>query len=238
MKKFMKKAMVMMAAVLALTLTLGMTVFAAGKDTNTYDFVTSQAVTAERGGSTQIQLFAREKFKVFLVDNKSSDTYAVIDNGQDIGNASVTVYIGADETSPNVAVLFYAYDRDFYDCVNVRVNGTVAQNVIPGTPAGTVMYDFSNIGDYNAFNQKISSAIYNAQPGETVVINAGSQFNSFTAPVRDAWAARPDVTVAVRFVNQGQTLNMIVPAGTNANALFNADGFCGFMYLAGLYGVY
>ena len=100
MKKFMKKAMVMMAAVLALTLTLGMTVFAAGKDTNTYDFVTSQAVTAERGGSTQIQLFAREKFKVFLVDNKSSDTYAVIDNGQDIGNASVTVYIGADETYP------------------------------------------------------------------------------------------------------------------------------------------
>ena len=51
MKKFMKKAMVMMAAVPALTLTLGMTVFAAGKDTNTYDFVTSQAVTAERGGS-------------------------------------------------------------------------------------------------------------------------------------------------------------------------------------------
>ncbi|MBP3217256.1 MAG: hypothetical protein J6M46_02675 [Lachnospiraceae bacterium] len=237
MRKLMKKTMAMLIAALALTMTLGMTVFAAGKDTNTYDFVTSQAVNAERGGSTQIQLFARERFKVFLLDNNSQDTYAVIDNGQDIGNASVTVYIGADETSPNVAVLFYAYDRDFYDCVNVRVNGSVQQTVIPGTPAGSVMYDFSNIGDYNAFNQKMAAAIYNAQPGEVVILNTGARFNSFTTPVRNAWAARPDVTVAVRFMNQNQPCTVIVPAGSNVNALFNADGYCGFMYLAGLYGV-
>ena len=237
MRKLMKKTMAMLIAALALTMTLGMTVFAAGKDTNTYDFVTSQAVNAERGGSTQIQLFARERFKVFLLDNNSQDTYAVIDNGQDIGNASVTVYIGADETSPNVAVLFYAYDRDFYDCVNVRVNGSVQQTVIPGTPAGSVMYDFSNIGDYNAFNQKMAAAIYNAQPGEVVILNTGARFNSFTTPVRNAWAARPDVTVTVRFMNQNQPCTVIVPAGSNVNALFNADGYCGFMYLAGLYGV-
>ena len=156
---------------------------------------------------------------------------------EDNGNASVTVYIGADETSPNVAVLFYAYNRDFYDCVNVRVNGSIQQTVIPGTPAGSVMYDFSNIGDYNAFNQKMAAAIYNAQPGEVVILNTGARFNSFTIPVRNAWAARPDVTVAVRFMNQNQPCTVIVPAGSNVNALFNADGYCGFMYLAGLYGV-
>ena len=134
-------------------------------------------------------------------------------------------------------MLFYAYNRDFYDCVNVRVNGSIQQTVIPGTPAGSVMYDFSNIGDYNAFNQKMAAAIYNAQPGEVVILNTGARFNSFTIPVRNAWAARPDVTVAVRFMNQNQPCTVIVPAGSNVNALFNADGYCGFMYLAGLYGV-
>ena len=138
MKKLSRKLMGAFLASLMLTLFLGTTALAAGKDTSVFDFVTSQSMKIPRGGSDQIKLFAKEKFKVFIVGNNSENTYAWIDNGNNSGNASVTVYIGADETSHNIGAIFYVYDRDFYDGVSIDIEGNVAPPKDAVSPAAAV----------------------------------------------------------------------------------------------------
>ena len=245
MKKQLKRAFTVFLAALILSMTLGLGVFAAGADTDTFDFWTSQAVTAERGGSTQIKLFASEKFKVFLTGATSQDTFAVFDNGQNIGNASVTVYIGADEQARNIKALFYVYDREFYDNVSIDIVGPIAPAPViapapifpaaaPAAPVGAQVYsDYP--GDYIAFNEKVAQQVLLAQPGSTVTLNTGSLWSSFCGIALRAIDKRPDVTVVLNFIYDKVPYSVTIPAGTNASALADANGYCGFLYLASLF---
>ena len=260
MKKLSRKLMGAFLASLMLTLFLGTTALAAGKDTSVFDFVTSQSMKIPRGGSDQIKLFAKEKFKVFIVGNNSENTYAWIDNGNNSGNASVTVYIGADETSHNIGAIFYVYDRDFYDGVSIDIEGNVAPPKDAVSPAAAVaapapvqvaapllpaaqatsaapaQYYDKFPGDYLGFNQTCADAIISAAPASVVTLNAGDDWISFNQTALTALEARRDVTVVLQFVYQGVPYTVTIPAGANVSGLADANRICGFLYLKAMFG--
>ena len=257
MKKTSRKLMGAFLASLMLTLFLGTTALAAGKDTSVFDFVTSQSMKIPRGGSDQIKLFAKEKFKVFIVGNNSENTYAWIDNGNNSGNASVTVYIGADETSHNIGAIFYVYDRDFYDGVSIDIEGNVAPPkdavspaaavaapapvqvaapLLPAAPAAPAQYYDKFPGDYLGFNQTCANAIISAAPASVVTLNAGDDWISFNQTTLTALEARRDVTVVLQFVYQGVPYTVTIPAGANVSGLADANRICGFLYLKAMFG--
>ena len=57
-----------------------------------------------------------------------------------------------------------------------------------------------------------------------------SLFNSFGIGVRDALAARPDVTLKVKFLSEGyrgQLLKVTIPTGIDRYALWDEKGWLG-----------
>ncbi len=101
---------------------------------------------------------------------------------------------------------------------------------------GAVQYRIPLTG-CGAFNINTMNRILNAKPGETLHIST-THWLSFHKMIGDALAKRPDVTLVVDFLSEGHKgdpMSFTIPAGAGGPALFNADGYAGFHYLAGLF---
>ncbi len=81
----------------------------------------------------------------------------------------------------------------------------------------------------SAFEEETINKIKNA-PANAVIEVETSLFNSFGIGVRDALAARPDVTLKVRFLSEGyrgQLLKVTIPTGIDRYALWDENGWHG-----------
>ncbi len=81
----------------------------------------------------------------------------------------------------------------------------------------------------SAFEEETINKIKNA-PANAVIEVETSLFNSFGIGVRDALAARPDVTLKVKFLSEGyrgQLLKVTIPTGINRYALWDEKGWLG-----------
>ena len=81
----------------------------------------------------------------------------------------------------------------------------------------------------SAFEEETINKIKNA-PANAVIEVETSLFNSFGIGVRDALAARPDVTLKVRFLSEGyrgQLLKVTIPTGIDRYALWDENGWLG-----------
>jgi len=81
----------------------------------------------------------------------------------------------------------------------------------------------------SAFEEETINKIKNA-PANAVIEVETSLFNSFGIGVRDALAARPDVTLKVRFLSEGyrgQLLKVTIPTGIDRYALWDEKGWLG-----------
>lgn len=81
----------------------------------------------------------------------------------------------------------------------------------------------------SVFEEETINKIKNA-PANAVIEVETSLFNSFGIGVRDALAARPDVTLKVKFLSEGyrgQLLKVTIPTGIDRYALWDEKGWLG-----------
>ncbi|MGN0359154.1 MAG: hypothetical protein ACI4EM_00265 [Hominisplanchenecus sp.] len=88
---------------------------------------------------------------------------------------------------------------------------------------------------YVAFLQESADAIRNAALGEQVAI-CTDRWISFDRRVAKALADRPDVSVKLAYRYKGEAYILEIPAGEDWISLLDENGFCGFRYLALLFG--
>ena len=89
--------------------------------------------------------------------------------------------------------------------------------------------EWSILPAISAFEQETINKIKSA-PANSVVTVETRLFNSFGIGVRDALAARPDVTLKVSFLSEGykgQLLKVTIPAGKESISLWDEKGWLG-----------
>ncbi|MDO4303693.1 MAG: hypothetical protein Q4D94_07225 [Bacillota bacterium] len=90
---------------------------------------------------------------------------------------------------------------------------------------------------YVSFLDEAAERIQDAGWGEQVVIST-DRWISFDRRVFDRLAEREDVSVLVEYRYEGSDFAVLLPAGTNMEEVLDENGFCGFRYLASLFGDY
>lgn len=103
---------------------------------------------------------------------------------------------------------------------------------------GKIWY-FRNIPAYYAFQGDVARRIRTAPEGETVKVKT-SVFINFNKQVMETLAKRPDVSVYVSFFDQeykGNRVSFVIPAGEDTMSLLDENGYAGFLFLGGKYGL-
>ena len=98
---------------------------------------------------------------------------------------------------------------------------------------------YRTIPAYTAFSGDVAHRIETAPEGETVKVKT-SLFISFSSVVMKALAERPDVSLYVSFLDQeykGNRVSFTIPAGEDTMALVDENGYVGFIFLGGKYGL-
>lgn len=106
------------------------------------------------------------------------------------------------------------------------------------TQCGKIWY-YRPIAPFHAFVGDVANRIENAPENSTVQVKT-SLFFAFNKQVMQALADRPDVSLYVTFLDQqykGNRVSFTIPAGEDTMALLDENGYCGFLYLAGIYGL-
>ena len=114
---------------------------------------------------------------------------------------------------------------------------------------GEMVYRCRDCGDvlyrvpmtaYYVFNRNTAEKIRKAERGATLLIET-RRWISFHKMVMQALSERPDVTLQVSFLDgeyRGNRMTFTIPAGTDALSLPNEEGYCGFLYLGGIFGLH
>lgn len=112
--------------------------------------------------------------------------------------------------------------RDAVFCESCELCGQVlAYGEIPNTA-------------YVSFLDQAADIIYGAQQGEQVVIST-DRWMSFDERVLDAVSKREDVSILIRYRDQGEEHQVLLPSGMDAVSLGDENGFCGFRYLSQIF---
>ncbi len=90
---------------------------------------------------------------------------------------------------------------------------------------------------YVSFLEEAAERIQDAGWGEQVVIST-DRWISFDRRVFDRLAEREDVSVLVEYRYEGSDFAVLLPAGKSMEEVLDENGFCGFRYLASLFGDY
>ncbi|MBQ9512538.1 MAG: hypothetical protein IJR58_05040 [Lachnospiraceae bacterium] len=104
---------------------------------------------------------------------------------------------------------------------------------------GEVLYRIP-VSAYGVFSKTTMQKIMDAPQGATVEVKT-SRWISFHKMVMQALANRPDVTLKVSFLDgeyRGNRMTFTIPAGYDALSLPNEEGYCGFLYLGGIFGLH
>ena len=103
---------------------------------------------------------------------------------------------------------------------------------------GKIWY-FRPISAYYAFQGDVARRIETAPENETVRVKT-SLFINFNRQVMKALADRPDVSLYVSFLDdeyRGNRVSFVIPAGEDTMSLLDENGYAGFLFLGGKYGL-
>ncbi|MCR5403842.1 MAG: Ig-like domain-containing protein [Butyrivibrio sp.] len=92
---------------------------------------------------------------------------------------------------------------------------------------------------YNVFNKNTTEKVRKAKKDATVKIDT-RKWISFHKMVMEALAERPDVTLEVTFLDgeyKGNKCTVTIPKGIDDMSLVDKNGFTGFLYLGGKFGM-
>ena len=88
---------------------------------------------------------------------------------------------------------------------------------------------------YVTWTRNVAKTITNATPSKKLTIST-TIYTAFPSYVIEALDQRPDVTLVVKWVYEGQDFSFTIPAGTDVMKVLDENGFAGFLYLQGLFG--
>ena len=88
---------------------------------------------------------------------------------------------------------------------------------------------------YVTWTRNVAKKITNATPSKKLTIST-TIYTAFPSYVIEALDQRPDVTLVVKWVYEGQDFSFTIPAGTDVMKVLDENGFAGFLYLQGLFG--
>lgn len=88
---------------------------------------------------------------------------------------------------------------------------------------------------YVTWTKNVAKKITNATPSKKLTIST-TIYTSFPSYVIEALDKRPDVTLVVKWVSNGQELTFTIPSGTDVMKVLDENGYAGFLYLQGLFG--
>ena len=103
---------------------------------------------------------------------------------------------------------------------------------------GKIWY-FRPISAYYAFQGDVARRIEMAPENATVKVKT-SLFINFNKQVMQALEERPDVSLYVSFLDQeykGNRVSFVIPAGEDTVFLLDENGYAGFLFLGGKYGL-
>ncbi|WP_026522922.1 hypothetical protein [Butyrivibrio sp. VCB2001] len=103
---------------------------------------------------------------------------------------------------------------------------------------GKIWY-FRPISAYYAFQGDVARRIEMAPENATVKVKT-SLFINFNKQVMQALEERPDVSLYVSFLDQeykGNRVSFVIPAGEDTVSLLDENGYAGFLFLGGKYGL-
>ena len=103
---------------------------------------------------------------------------------------------------------------------------------------GKIWY-FSPISAYYAFQGDVARRIEMAPENATVKVKT-SVFINFNKQVMQALEERPDVSLYVSFLDgeyKGNRVSFVIPAGEDTVSLLDENGYAGFLFLGGKYGL-
>ena len=89
------------------------------------------------------------------------------------------------------------------------------------------------------FNKTTTEKIRNAKKDATVKIET-NKWITFHKMVMEALAERPDVTLEISFLDEGykgKRCTVVIPKGTDTKPLVDKNGFTGFLFLGGKFGM-
>ncbi|MCR5403713.1 MAG: Ig-like domain-containing protein [Butyrivibrio sp.] len=92
---------------------------------------------------------------------------------------------------------------------------------------------------YYVFNRNTAEKIRKAGKDATVKVET-NKWISFHKMVMEALADRPDVTLEISFLDEGykgKRCTVVIPKGTDTMSLVDKNGFAGFLYLGGRFGM-
>ena len=94
-----------------------------------------------------------------------------------------------------------------------------------------IIYQYETVPNsaFVSFLEETSDMILNAEQ-EEVIINT-KLWVSFNVAVFEAIKSRPDVTVTVNYLYEGNPYVLTIPAGTDVDLLMDENGFGGFRYI-------
>ncbi len=87
---------------------------------------------------------------------------------------------------------------------------------------------------YVSFLNRVAGMIREAQPAEQVIVDT-DRWISFDKRVLDAIKERADVSILIRYRDQGEEHQVLLPAGVDVSSLGDENGFCGFRYLSQIF---
>ncbi|WP_022769594.1 hypothetical protein [Butyrivibrio sp. NC2007] len=103
---------------------------------------------------------------------------------------------------------------------------------------GKIWY-FRPISAYYAFQGDVARRIETAPENATVKVKT-SVFINFNKQVMQALEERPDVSLYVSFLDgeyKGNRVSFVIPAGEDTISLLDKNGYAGFLFLGGKYGL-
>lgn len=238
MRGIIRRALAAISAAAIMAGTMAMPALAAGR----YFRLSTQLVNISKGESVTITAKCGEYPAVYVVGNTSKNTVVGV-NETSQGHYDLTFYCGADETASGYTVYLYkGVSTGRYDAVNVHVKenqtppAATTANASQTTKSQAAKSTKSFAKTYAGFNQQIASQVRSCAMNGTVTVEAG-EYTSFYKTAIEAIAARPDVTVVVKFTFDNTNLQIEIPANAHIESRIDGNGCIGFASLYADYAV-
>lgn len=172
-------------------------------------------------------------------DNKTQENSETTETTETTEETETTENVDADEGDEVEEVVYPNHTHTFEWVAKMNesesADGTLNYMC---TKCGKVWY-FRTVPPLVAFSGDVAHRIKTAPRNSTVKVKTGL-FITFKADVMEALADRQDVSLNVSFLDQeykGNRQSFTIPAGEDTLSLVDENGYAGFLYLGGLYGL-
>ena len=172
-------------------------------------------------------------------DNKTQENSETTETTETTEETETTENVDTDE-GDEVEEVVYPNHTHTFEWVAKMNESESAEGTLNYmcTQCGKIWY-FRPIAPFRAFVGDVANRIENAPENSTVKVKT-SLFFAFNTQVMQALEDRPDVSLYVTFLDQqykGNRVSFTIPAGEDTMALLDENGYSGFLYLAGIYGL-